>query len=196
MIQGHLIAHWLVVLYFYGWAHYAIDYVKKVHGVNELDFIHEWAQYFIDKVDIVGQEHRATQKSLIDVFENDALWGRQITNSDSIFWEFKSATSVVIHQHRSEFANSLATFLFDVYGIENKDLVKLNMDMCVNWEQEYPCNKSYHLSVLKTLFGIEQNEVVIDHWDRECDNDLLFIRKAYHWQRKNRYWRCSIIPEK
>lgn len=193
MIEGHLIAHWLIVLYFYGWGHYVIDYLNRAHNISELEFISEWLNYFKNKQDIVGQEHKKTQQALISVFKDNAMWGRQVSSSDSIYWEFKSATSVVIHRNREKFKQSLTDFLQDVYNIKNVDLVNLNLDMCVDWKETYPKLINYQTTdVVKKLFNISSQQVVINHWDNECNNDVLFVKKAYHWQRKNRYWRCSI----
>lgn len=192
MLEGHLVAHWLVVLYFYGWAHLAIDYVKKTQGVNEIDFVSEWLCYFRDRDNLVGQEHQKTYQSLKNVFDNDAVWGRQVSKTDNIYWEFKSATSVVIHRDREKFSQCLREFLYDVYGIMDAGLIEINMDMCVDWTKQYPYQKTYSVDVLEKLFGITHNLVQIDHWDRECQDDAFFIKKAYHWQRKNRYWKCSI----
>jgi len=192
MLEGHLIAHWLVVLYFYGWGHFAIDYVKKTLGVNELDFVSEWLAYFQSRDDLIGREHQATHDSLRSVFDNGSVWGRQVSMTDDIYWEFKSATAVVIHRDRESFARCLGEFLYDVYGISNAELIDIYMDMCVDWNRSYPYQKTYSTDVLEKLFGIEEKTVEIDHWDRECQDDAFFIKKAYHWQRKNRYWKCSI----
>jgi len=192
MLEGHMLAHWLVVLYFYGWAHHAINYVKLQLGVNQIDFVSEWLWYFQARDDMVGREHQETRRSLTAVFEDSAVWGRQVSPTDQIHWEFKSATSVVIHHHRQEFAKCLSTFLFDVYGISDAQLIDLNMDMCVDWRCQYPRREVYSKDLVRCLFGLDTDTVEIDHWDRECQDDAFFIKKAYHWQRKNRYWKCTI----
>jgi hypothetical protein len=30
MISGHMVSHWIVVLYFYGWAHHVMNYLRKI----------------------------------------------------------------------------------------------------------------------------------------------------------------------
>jgi putative methyltransferase len=192
MLQGHLVAHWLVVLYFYGWAHHVMAWLRKQRQVSELDFVQSWIEYFVCREDLVGLEHQATVTGLRDVFDKESVWGRRVSDTDTIYWEFKSATSVVIHRNRAEFAQCLSNFVRQRWQLDLPDLIKLNMDMCVDWRHSYPLTQQYDPQLLKDLFAIDSDRVVLDHWDRECRDDAFFIKKAYHWQRKNRYWRCSI----
>jgi hypothetical protein len=192
MIQGHLVAHWLIVLYFYGWGHYTINYMKKVHGIDELEFVSNWIEYFQNKDNLIGQEHRNTMQSLTNVFNDSALWGRLVIENENVYWEFKSATSVVIHKNREKFSQCLANFLVDVYGVQNSQLVNINMDMCVDWQQQYPVHKTYESELTNILFGIDSGCLTIDHWDTSICDDTQFVKVAYHYQRKNRYWKCSV----
>jgi len=190
MIQGHLVSHWLIVLYFYGWAHHVMNYMKQMYRINELDFVQAWITYFSTKNNLVQQEHTATKNALTSVFEHNNIWGRQIL--DDVYWEFKSATSIVLHGRREEYAQCLTQFLKDVYDVDFKDLVSINMDACVDWRQSYPIYRQYDAELIKTLYGIESGNIKIDHWDQTIDNDTQFVKVAYHYQRKNRYWKCLV----
>ena len=190
MISGHMVSHWIVVLYFYGWAHHVMNYLRKVHGVAEIDFVVEWMKYFESENNLVATEHTNTIQAIKDVFENDAVWGRRVSGTDEIYWEFKSATSVVVHRNRKEFQQCLTEFLFDVYGLECAELVDLNMNLCVDWQQQYPMKQQYSDELIKTVLGLPNGDIVINHWDQSITSDDQFIKVAYHYQRKNRYWRC------
>jgi hypothetical protein len=191
MIMGHLISHWIVVLYFYGWAHHVINYLRQQRGISEIDFVVEWIKYFEKNSNLVATEHYATKQSLLDVFKDNAVWGRQVSYTDNIYWEFKSATSVIIHRNRTDFRQCLSKFLLDVYGLDNAQLVDLNMDLCVDWNTQYPLQRQYDPSLVKTVLGLDSGDIIIDHWDKSISTDEQFIKVAYHFQRKNRYWRCS-----
>lgn len=194
-IQGHMISHWLVVLYYYGWAHAVMDYVDSKHGVQQIDFAKQFSLWARDNPQtLIGKEHQLTTQSIRDVFEQGTFWGRQI--QDEVYWEYKSATSIVLHARRSNFDQELSAFLADTWGIANSDLIRLNSDLCFDWRKSYPITKSYDSDVLRRAININANQITLDHWDRHgVVDDRHFVHKAYHWQRKNRYWRCSVIAD-
>ena len=64
------------------------------------------------------------------------------------------------------------------------------MNLCVDWEQQYPLKQQYSDDLIKTVLGLPNGNIVINHWDRSITGDDQFIKVAYHYQRKNRYWRC------
>ena len=191
-IQGHIISHWLIVLYYYGWAHTAMNYLANCQGVRQIDFVKEFALWAEQNPQtLIGQEHQLTQQAIRNVFEQGTFWGRQV--QDEVYWEYKSATSVVLHDRRSEFDQELAVFLAETWGIDIPDLIKLNSDMCFNWRNTYPVQKSYDAEVIKNSLNLNASTLTLDHWDKNnTTDDRHFVHKAYHWQRKNRYWRCSI----
>jgi hypothetical protein len=191
-IQGHIISHWLIVLYYYGWAHTVMDYLSNCQGVRQIDFVKEFALWAEQNPQtLIGQEHHHTQQAIRDVFEQGKFWGRQV--QDEVYWEYKSATSVVLHDKRSQLDQELSMFLADTWGIDIPDLIKLNSDLCFDWRKTYPVQKSYSSEVIKNSLNIDGITLTLDHWDKNnTTDDRHFVHKAYHWQRKNRYWRCSV----
>ena len=190
-IQGHIISHWLIVLYYYGWAHTVMDYLANCQGVRQIDFVKEFALWAEQNPQtLIGQEHHHTQQAIRDVFEQGKFWGRQV--QDEVYWEYKSATSVVLHDQRSQFDQELSMFLANVWGIDIPDLIELNSDLCFDWRKTYPIKKSYNPDVVQHALNIDTGTLLLDHWDKNTIDDRHFVHKAYHWQRKNRYWRCSV----
>jgi putative methyltransferase len=191
VIKGYMFSHWLIVMYYYGWGHYIMKYTKSVLGISETQFILDLIEYIEStKIDIFYKEHETTKQSIEDVILNASFWGIKIDNT---YWEYKSATCINFHKSRNTLYDEIKRFLKSVYNLDNKALTDLNMLMCVDWKTQYPI--IYHCedaNILKVLFGIEAETVEVSHRDTSvsCEDD--FVKIAYHYQRKNQYWKCSI----
>jgi hypothetical protein len=59
---------------------------------------------------------------------------------------------------------------------------------------EYPYVKSVNKHVSQEMLGINSDKLLIDHFDKESVDDYWWYHKAYHWDRKSRYWRCQAEP--
>jgi radical SAM superfamily enzyme YgiQ (UPF0313 family) len=189
-VQGHLFAHWLIVMYYYGWAHFIMKYLKNKLSITETDFIKDLIRYIeLKKQGLLYDEHIETQKSLLNVFNNSGFWGRLV---DGIYWEYKSATCVKFHFQRTLLKEELSRFIEYQYNIKDSDLIDLNADMCFDWRKEYPINKQLSKELTSLCFGTDIEDFNIYHDDTSLKDDSEFIKKVYHYQRKNRYWKCSI----
>ena len=190
-IQGHMFAHWMIVLFYYGWAHYLMQYMRSKYNVTESEFITAFIKYIEDKKpQLLYEEHSNTVDGLYSVFQKATFWGTLIND---IYWEYKSATSVKFHHNRDKLKNELEGFMKSVYNIDNQKLIDLNSDMVFDYRKSYPYSLSIDKDTSEHCLGIDSTEVVVDHYDKNnIDNDDLFVKKAYHWQRKNRYWKCSL----
>jgi len=190
MIQGHLFAHWFIVMYYYGWAHFIIKYLKNKLKITETNFIDDLIFYIKTcKPKILYKEHVETERSLNDVLDKFGFWGRMI---EGVYWEYKSATCVTFHLNRNAIKEEISEFLKHQYNITDNDLIDLNFDMCFDWRQRYPIKKRISKELSRFCFNTECNKIQIYHEDQSLTNDLDFIKKVYHYQRKNRYWKCSI----
>jgi hypothetical protein len=190
-VQGHMFSHWIIVLFYYGWAHHLMQYMRSKYNVTESEFVSAFIKYVEDKKpELLYQEHNNTVRGLYDVFEKATFWGTLIND---IYWEYKSATSVKFHHNRDQLKSELSMFMKEVYGIDNSMLNELNSYMVFDYRKPYPFTVSTDVDVTKHCLGLESTELVIDHYDKNnIDDDDLFVKKAYHWQRKNRYWKCSL----
>ena len=194
MLQGHMISYWLIVLYYYGWAHVIMDWLVRRNQISHINIIRDlvsWIDHHPDT--LFGQEHAATLHSLRAVFENQQPWGRAAV-IDQEFWEYKSATSAVFHHDRPRVRSCLEAWLRDSYDITNPALVDINLDLCHDWQRTYPVTRSVPPDLARDVFGLDCDRVAFDHWDRSITCDRDFVRVAYHYQRKNRYWRCKVMP--
>ena len=187
VIEGHLIAFWLIVLYYYGWAHYIMKYVKIKNGINETEFVKKFIQALTKKSDsILWREHHHTYNSFKTVLTDGNIWGRLIKDT---YWEYKSATSLIFHENREQVFGEIRAVVSAFVEIPDS-LVDLNTAMCVDNKVEYPIN----LNISKEVADVFRvgTRLQITHWDKIPKDEELFIKVAYHYQRKNRYWRCSL----
>jgi putative methyltransferase len=192
VLQGHMISYWLIVLYYYGWAHVVMDWLSRKKQISHINIIQDlmvWIKHNPDT--LFGQEHAATLRSMREVFENQQPWGRSVV-IDREFWEYKSATSAVFHNDRPAVRSCLEAWLQDRFEIIDMALVDINFDLCHDWRRTYPVTRSVPADLALDVLGLESDRVVFDHWDRSVTSDSEFVRVAYHYQRKNRYWRCSV----
>ena len=140
---------------------------------------------------LIGSEIKKTDESLKSVFYNNGFWGRQVLGENDIFWEYKSATSIVFHQNRDTLRQEFMKFIDDVFNMDLEDVIQLNMDMCFDYRTSYPMTKKYSKDTLKYCLNLEENLLHLNHYDSMTNFDeKTFFHTAYHYQRKNRYWKC------
>lgn len=190
--RGHLFAHLFIVLYYYGWGHYLLEYLNSKHNLKHVDVVEQMLDYFLDSKTLIGQELKDTIDSLSAVFNEQKFWGRQVLGDDDVFWEYKGATSIMFAKNRDKLSKELLQFCIYELGLNIEDVINFNMDMCLEYKQSYPLNKTYKKDTLKHTVGLSKTNVVLDHYDKEELTERKFYHVAYHYQRKNRYWRCQI----
>lgn len=191
VMRGNLFAFLFITMYYYGWAHYVMEYMANKYGIRHVDFIENMLEYFFTKDRLVGKEIRATEKHMYEVFHGDMFWGRQILDND-IFWEYKGATSIVLHQNREQLKLELCEFIFDAYNIDIDNVVEFGLLMCKDVNQIYPIQYNLNKDIAKYCLKTTPGTVFIDHWDKSEMSERQFYHVAYHWQRKNRYWKCTV----
>ena len=54
----------------------------------------------------------------------------------------------------------------------------------------YPYTYSVDTQIAKDMLNIDSNKIIINHHDKITPDDMWY-QKAYHWDRKSRYWRCD-----
>ena len=72
------------------------------------------------------------------------------------------------------------------------EVIDFNLTMCHSNDRKYPLTKTFSKDVIDNTLGIDDTTIVLDHWDKEKYTDKQFYHQAYHYQRKNRYWRCKV----
>ena len=190
--RGHLLSHLLIVMYYYGWGHYLLEYLNSKFKLRHVDVVEKMLEYFMDTETLIGSELKATVESLSSVFNEQKFWGRQVLGKEDVFWEYKGATSIVFYKNKEKLALELEKFCKDIYEVDAKDAIKLNHDMCFDFTQTYPQTKYYNTDTTQYCLGTPISEITIDHYDKRKLTEKEFFHTAYHYQRKNRYWRCEI----
>ncbi len=190
VLDGYMIAHWIIVMYYYGWAHYIMKHLKSI-GIKETEFISDLIKYIeSNKYGLLYKEHSSTRDDIKDVITNGSFWGRKI---DSTYWEYKSATCIYFQQNRKIFFTELKEFLKFKYQIDNNSLIEFNDLMCFDYDRNYPVvYKNHNKKIIKDLIGLDADLIEITHRDLEIQTQEEFYRKVYHYQRKNQYWKCSV----
>lgn len=194
VLRGHIFSHLLIVLYYYGWGHYLLEYLKNIHGLKHIDVVEKMLNYFEQKDGVISKEIKETKESLKSVFYESKFWGRQVLGDDDIFWEYKSATSIIFYKNRDQLRTELNSFCNDILNLDLTDVINLNLDMCFDYKLEYPIQKHYKEETIKNCLNIDKKSLTLYHYDNGKHTDEnTFYKTSYHYQRKNRYWKCDII---
>ena len=192
-MRGKLFSYLFITMYYYGWAHYLMEYLCNKHDIKHVDFIETMLDYFLTKKCLIGSEIRVTEKHMHDVFHGDSFWGRQVLEND-IYWEYKSASSVVFHQNRDKLKHEIVDFVYNQYKIDVSDVVEFNLHMCKDLNTKYPYNIKITKDTSTHCLDSDSTDLEVDHWDKEELDERRFYHVAYHWQRKNHYWKCTTTP--
>lgn len=196
--RGFLFSYVLIVFYYYGWGHYLAKYICREEGLREVDLFERllcWIE--ANPQTMVGGEYLATQESFRLVYGEGGQWGRQVLGDDDILWEYKSATSVVFQRNRGALAAELKAFLRDSFPRLSPAAVDLNLALCCDQTAQYPHRIDLDPAVSQAVLGIPAPNIEVSRppgegWSTERD----FYHVAYHYQRKNRYWRNRWEPVK
>lgn len=192
VIQGFMFSYMFITMFYYGWGYVIMEYMNLKYHVRHRELIEKMLEYFSDKPSLIKQEMNETKQAFVGVFDNQGFWGRKGLCPDDIYWEYKSGTSVVFDQHREQLFSELADFLRDCYEITDTELLSWNKDLCYDFRKSYPVTKTVTDHYLKQILGVSDDQVILDHWETEELTESDFHKVAYHYQRKNRYWKCLV----
>lgn len=195
VLQGFMFSWVAILMYYYGWGHYLAKYLAT-QGIREVDFFEDLRNWIVQNPDtLLHKEYKETEQHHVDTYYNQKLWGRKVRGDDDIYWEYKGASSCVLHDNKQQYKQELIQFLNDCYDLDNvEELVELNLLMTRDRDTKYPLQISVTKSVAQNMLGINNDVIEIDHHDTEEMDTDLWYQKAYHWDRKSRYWRCNAKP--
>ena len=115
-----------------------------------------------------------------------------------MLWEYKGASSARISKAVYRLETDLYNFLLRTKLIPEwkaRDIVALNLRMCREKDINYPITVTVLKEVARDMLGIDTSCVNIDHFDKTKSDDNWY-RKAYHYQRKIGYWKCTASKTK
>ena len=195
VLQGFMFSWVAILMYYYGWGHYLAKYLSK-KGISETDFFEDLRSWIVQNPDtLLHEEYKLTEQHHIDTYHNQKLWGRKVLGEDDIYWEYKGASSCVLHDNKQKYKQELVQFLNDCYDLDHvEEIVDLNLLMTRDRDTQYPIQVNVTNSVARDMLNINSDVIEIDHHDTEKMDPTLWYQKAYHWDRKSRYWRCKAKP--
>lgn len=193
VLRGHMFSWISILMYYYGWGHYLAKYAKT-QGIKETDFFEKLLVWIEQNPNtLLHQEYQETRNHIYNTFHNNQFWGRKVRGDDDIYWEYKGASSIVLHDNIAKLEKELTNFMFECINIREdlaKEAVKLNLLMCRVKGLKYPFRTTTNSQVANDMLGINSDTLIIDHHDKEPITDLWY-NKAYHWDRKSKYWCCT-----
>jgi hypothetical protein len=200
VLRGHMFSWVSILMYYYGWGHYLAKYMKK-QGVREIDFFEELLMWIEQHPNtLLHSEYQETRQHIYNTFHNKQFWGRKVRGDTDIYWEYKGASSIVLHDNKDNLQKELTQFLIDTYNLQDADeIVQLNLAMTRDKNQKYPAKFKTKQHIAQDMLGINSSIntpdekwtiITIDHHDKQNVDDMWY-NKAYHWDRKSRYWRCT-----
>ena len=194
VLKGFMFSWVSILMYYYGWGHYLAKYLRT-QDIREVDFFEDLRQWIVDNPGtLLHQEYTETQQHHIDTYHNEKLWGRKVHGEDDIYWEYKGASSVVLHDNKDKLKQELTQFLKETYKLENAEqVVELNLALTRDRDTVYPYVCTTEKDIAQNMLGINNDTIIIDHHDKQSIDPVLWYQKAYHWDRKSRYWRCSAV---
>ena len=191
VLRGHMFSWISILMYYYGWGHYLAKYMRK-RGVQETDFFESLLKWIEQSTHtLLYKEYQETKQHIYNTFYKRQFWGRKVRGENDIYWEYKGASSIILHDNKDKLQSELTWFLQDVWGIDDAyEVVALNLAMTRDKNTKYPIIHKTKSYIAKDMLGIDNSNICIDHHDKTKLNDMWY-NKAYHWDRKSRYWRCT-----
>lgn len=193
VLRGHMFSWISILMYYYGWGHYLAKYMRK-QGVLEKDFFESLLNWIATNPDtMLYKEYTETLVHIHDTFHEKRFWGRKVRGDTDIYWEYKGASSIVIHDNHELFINEMIQFMTVTYPkIDAYHAVMMNMLACRVKDKVYPHTVKVNKQICKDMFDLDTDTIVIDHSDKSKPDPYLWYNKAYHWDRKSKYWACTI----
>ena len=198
VLQGHMFSWISILMYYYGWGHYLAKYLKS-KGIKETDFFEMLLKWIERNPNtILHQEYQETRSHIYNTFHNNQFWGRKVRGDRDIYWEYKGASSIILHNNIAKLEKELTDFAIECINIREdlaKEAVRLNLLMCRLKNQTYPFKTVTDKTIARDMLGIDSDVLIVDHHDKN-PTDELWYNKAYHWDRKSKYWCCSVSNSK
>ena len=145
----------IITLFYYGWAHYIIEYLVKtqkkkyIHVIQQIiDFGEE------DNKNIFYKEYKKTKNHFLKVLSSKKLWGRKLFGNKGLHFELKAASSCVFLQNKKKFYQFMEKFLKQKANINSKkakQLVEFNESSCFDFRESYPLEKTFDRDIVMNL---------------------------------------------
>lgn len=196
-IESYLLSWIVISLYYYGWGHYIIEYLNKKYFIKQIDLLENFLNYAKqEKNNLIYNEYTFLKKHFKKVLNNESRWGRKILSNCSKYFDPKSASSIVYYQNKKDYYELIYKWIKNNFGIDKNEIneiIKFNDCVFFDYKRKYPFTKTFSKKFVNILFNNDKNIFTFDHYDANNVFELNeYCLKTFHWQRKNRYWHCSI----
>lgn len=194
VLDGHLYAYVIITFFYYGWAYAIMEYLFNKKNIKHIDVAKDIIDYFSNSKTLIGSEIIKTRESLNGVFKNKDFWGRMPTENIDVLWDYKGASSIVFDLNRKQLKKELKDFLHNRYNVKNPCLLDINDFLCFDYRKKYPIVYSGNQETINNIFNLNTDKIIFNHFDKnyKFKSAEEFHYKAYHYQRKNRYWKCTV----
>lgn len=89
-------------------------------------------------------------------------------------------TSIVFSQNRDRLQEELTEFCKHKFKEDLSDVVRFNLDMCRDYTNIYPIQKTYKQDTLQNTLGLLDSETItLDHYDKEELEPLEFYHRVH-----------------
>ena len=200
-IESYLFSWIVISLYYYGWGHYIIEYLNKKFSIKHTDLLENLLDFAKqEKNNLIYDEYVYLKKHFNKILKNQTRWGRKVLPNCSKYFDPKAASSIVYYQNKKKYYDFIDKWLslnFDLRKNEIEEMIKFNDCVFFDYRRRYPFEMKFSKNLVNILFGNEKNNFTFDHYDAKNVFDLNeYCLKTFHWQRKNKYWHCSIKKNK
>lgn len=157
-IECFLFKWFIITLHSFGWTYY----IGKESGLKLSQFypmLYDWMQ---NNDCILKQQYDMTRGCLLHTINTGDFWGRQMFGAHDIYWEYESASSIVIEQNRQMFYNDIRQFLTD-------------------------CLPQVELNIVS-----HNDSLVLSHSDRSELSFKEFCIQIYWYGRRKKLWKKSL----
>lgn len=125
-IESFLFKWFLITVHSFGWANLSSKLLLENKQIKMSEFYRTYFEHVLTTDCLLNQEYNTTKKLISHTLDNGDFWGRQMFGINDIYWEYESATSIVIEQNRDRYFNELEQFIKTTYDIEGISIKNKN----------------------------------------------------------------------
>lgn len=130
-IESFLFKWFLLTVHSFGWAKLSAKLISTKLNIKMSHFYKSYYNYMLQNDCLLHDEYLKTKKLINDTINNNNFWGRQMFNDNDIYWEYESASSIVIEQNRDRYFNELEMFIKKIYCVDG--IAKKNNNECLSF---------------------------------------------------------------
>lgn len=129
-IESFLFKWFLLTVHSFGWARLSAK-LLLANNIRMSQFYRDYFEYMITNDCLLRDEYNNTKTSLTNTIDNGEFWGRQMFGDNDMYWEYESASSIVIAQNKDRYFNELETFIKTTYQVEG--IAQQNSNQCLSF---------------------------------------------------------------